>query len=364
MRINNLFSVLLIVLYFHSVHSQDIHYSYYQFTPTLANPAHAGAFLGSYRVNGIYSQKDLYFAGRNDYISYSFIADAPIIRGIRKQDWIGIGIGLDNSIVGNQLNPLIKDPLLNWSFFKISAAYHLALDKKQKQIISIGGQLSNANNNIENINREMTRFGILFSDLQDLDVQELRQMQGQATAVKFRDISLGLLFNNRGKKSDFKLGVAVEGIGRPAIGFPTQQGGGTGGTRPNKDIVETKQLGFNVNADYEWEFNNKVKIAPSAYFYNIGQAYALNVNSHVWYQPDLETDKTFGAGLGLRNVRDIIVYFGAKISGIKAGIAFDANINPRTKISGGLGGFEFAAGYVGTIYKKPKVKPTVCCPRL
>ena len=69
-------------------------------------------------------------------------------------------------------------------------------------------------------------------------------------------------------------------------------------------------------------------------------------------------------GLGVRNLRDVIVYLGAEMKDIQVGFAYDLNIDSRAIGSSGLGGFELSAKYIGKIYKKPKVKPIIFCPRL
>ena len=66
-------------------------------SPLGVNPALAGAYNGSYRINGIY--RDQYRgAATNPFGGFSLNIDAPIIRGIRKQDWIGVGLRIETKI--------------------------------------------------------------------------------------------------------------------------------------------------------------------------------------------------------------------------------------------------------------------------
>lgn len=372
-----LMAILAVVLIRENMDAQDLHYSYYHFTPLSVNPANAGAFSGSYRVGGIYTSKDGGIADKS-FKNFSLTADAPIIKGLRKQDWIGVGVQADimNALNGagdisleTRQNPDYKFAQ-NWTFFKISLAYHLALDKKQTNILTLGAQINNGSRQYAGFNTSDTRNGIINN--YDLDLVNFKQFSSQGGGSsqanqqsKFRskDMGVGLLFNARRKNSDLRLGVALEGILKPKVGLLSNSSSKKG-SGISKDSVETKPIGLNIHGDYRIDITPSTSIEPSFYFYNIGSFNALNVNSHVWYQFDPEKDFRGGAGLGLRDFRDVIVYLGARINTIQVGIAYDLNINDRTLASSGLGGFELAVRYIGTIYKKPKVKPTIFCPRL
>jgi hypothetical protein len=68
--------------------------------------------------------------------------------------------------------------------------------------------------------------------------------------------------------------------------------------------------------------------------------------------------------LGVRNNRDILLFLGAEFGDYRAGLAYDMPISSKTIATGPVGGFEICVSYLGKIYKKPKVKPVVFCPRL
>jgi type IX secretion system PorP/SprF family membrane protein len=356
---------MIVYLFSMNLIGQDLHYSYYHFTPLSVNPANSGAFSGSYRVSGIYTRKDFGFSDQG-YQNFSLSADAPIVRGIRKQDWIGIGVQADviNSLNGSGTIEVInlndpKKTAQNWTFIKISAAYHLALDKKQTNILTLGAQMSNGNRSLANIANGDTRYGLLgLGNDPDRDKYMANFGQNGEFNFKYRDISMGLLFNARRKTSDLRLGFAMEGLFSPKVGLYSKN------NQISKDSVETKFFGLNIHGDYRMDINKRTSITPSFNYYSIGPANAFNVNSHVWYK--INPDKEFkgGLGLGLRNVRDIILYVGAEFNDIQVGFAYDMNIDSRSIASSGLGGFELAARYIGKIYKKPKVKPVIFCPRL
>lgn len=361
-----LLSVVLFCVLINYTHGQDLHYSYYHFTPLSVNPANSGAFSGSYRVSGIYTHKDFGLANQG-YQNFSLSADAPIVRGIRKQDWIGIGLqadvikpanGAGDRFLVNQNDP--DRAAQNWTFLKISAAYHFALDKKQTNILTLGAQVANGNRALANFGLNDTRAGIINNFDTDRDRYINTYGQNGEFNFKSRDISMGLLFNARRKTTDLRLGVALEGIFSPKTGLKSN----TTRRDVSKDSVETKFFGINIHGDYRMELNKRTVLAPSFNYYSIGAANAFNINSHVWYQINPENDFKGGLGVGLRNTRDIILYIGAEFNDIQVGFAYDLNIDSRAIGSEGLGGFELAARYIGKIYKKPKVKPIIFCPRL
>ncbi len=364
MRTKLLLSLVIFIGWSLNLQGQDLHYSYYHFTPLSVNPANSGAFSGSYRVSGIYTRKDFGLSNPG-YQNFSLSADAPIIRGIRKQDWIGIGVQADVIKSANNSGSFYVDNLndpnktaQNWTFIKISAAYHFALDKKQTNILTLGAQMSNGNRSLANFTLNDTRAGIVTQADSDLD-KYMKLGQNGDFSFKSRDISLGLLFNARAKNSDLRLGVAMEGLFSSKYGILSNSAKAI-----DKDSVETKFLGLNVHGDYRMDINKRVSITPSFNYYSIGAASAFNINSHVWYQINPDRDLKGGVGLGLRNVRDIILYVGAEFNDIQVGFAYDVNIDSKAIGSDGFGGLELAARYIGKIYKKPKVKPIIFCPRL
>ncbi len=374
MRMKTFTLCLLTLIVVARVYSQELHNSYYQFTPLNVNPANAGAFAGSYRVSGIYSDKQAAITPR-PFRTLTVSADAPIIKGIRKQDWVGIGVQFDvlgQSGLNFQSQDASQFPSNNpgstqsWTFLKIGLAYHLALDKKQTNIFTLGAQFSNGNRNFSMLNSRDGRVTPQ-TNLPDKDIQEFNagppsagqtNNSGDVIFGSSRDLSVGVLYNARRKKSDMRIGLAVEGLLNPAIGFNSRSTGGAA------DSVEHKYFGINLHGTYDMEVSKKLHIVPAFYYYNLGPANALNVNSHAWYQLDPEKDLRLGAGLGVRNLRAGILYLGAEFKDIRAGFAYDMDFSSATIGSAGVGGYELAVSYMGKIYKKPKPKPVIFCPRL
>lgn len=345
--------------------SQDLHYSYYHFTPLTVNPALAGAYNGSYRVGGIFKSQFFQAANTQGYTTLNLFIDAPIIRGFRKNDWIGIG--LETNVLGwagNHINKESTSPdqmltgnSLNWTNFKAGAAYHFSLNKKQTSIITLGAQYNTATMNFHEFTNLDSRYGIV-TRKPDPDIDAfLRQRSGggnntnpnqQGIRLGYKDWNVGLLFNKRGKDSDLKIGASVEGFLRPRI----------------PDNTNRKPVGINAHASYEMSLNKRTKIEPAAYYYSLGSANALNINGQVKYLVNEEKEFTLTGGLGMRNLRQAILLGGAQFKEYRVGASFDLDISTYMPASQNVGGFEIALIYMGKIYKRPKPEPVIFCPRL
>ena len=125
------------MLLWQSAQSQEAHFSYYQFTPVDVNPANAIFLPWFLQRRGIYSDNYGAISSR-PYRNLDVNVDAPIIRGFRKQDWVGVGIGLLVLPVLNGSGLHVNDdgtPAIGTTQvltgFKGGLAYHLSLDKNK-----------------------------------------------------------------------------------------------------------------------------------------------------------------------------------------------------------------------------------------
>ena len=337
------------------IFAQDFHYTQYFHSPLGVNPALAGAFNGSYRINGIVRDQNRPVAG-DSYLGYSLNIDAPIIRGLRKQDWVGIGLRLESATAGSVNQKL--------NIYGLGASYHLSLDKKQTQIISIGAQYGTGGYSY-NASEGNSKYGSTIINglpgisLQAAEFNKTGTTAGEDIGGSLNDLTIGLLYNRKNPKAntDFKLGLGVEGVLNPnrSAGITVE---GAGGVRDNKGI------GINAFTSYEFEITKRASLTSGAYYYTNKKASALNVNSIMNYKMKPDNALTLHAGLGLRNIRAGLIYLGASVKDIRVGLAYDLDISSATTASGGHGGVELAVSYIGMIFKKPTPKPIIYCPRL
>ncbi|MBK6930804.1 MAG: PorP/SprF family type IX secretion system membrane protein [Saprospirales bacterium] len=211
-RLLTLFSALLLgsVLW-----AQDIHFTQYYMSPMTLNPAMTGRFEGTARIGGIY--RDQWSSVLNDpYRTPSAWVDAPIIRGFRKRDWIGVGFMLYQDKAGSAA--------LSHGAAKLGATYHLALDKNGSAVLSVGGHYGGEQRKID-INR--LQFGDGFNPSGDY-IQTQSMDNGRVLGnAKYKDIDLGVVFSSRlNKKMDFNIGFSMFHITRPNYSLLSGVGAG------------------------------------------------------------------------------------------------------------------------------------------
>jgi len=110
--------------------AQDaFHYTLFDFTEIAMNPSLAGGFEGTARAGGLFREQD-FGLSVGQYRNPVGFLDAPIIKGFRKYDWIGIGMYYLYDQQRYQNLSTDVDLITNKIYGGIS--YHFALDKKYK----------------------------------------------------------------------------------------------------------------------------------------------------------------------------------------------------------------------------------------
>ena len=342
-----LFSVMAIV-----VHAQnEIHFTQFEMAPIQLNPALAGDFQGTYRIGGIY--RDQWFTAvqesSSSFKTADLFVDVNVIRGLRKQDWVSVGLGY--SVVdkaGSIGSTSDNNGGLSNSFFNMGAAYHLA-NKKRSNILSIGVQRSSVSTKITTLQIEDDRFGLVNNSISE-DARMFNEMQMDgALENSFSDWQFGLVYNRRGKESDFKIGLSASRLFNARFT--------AGGLRSDIDPL------IAAFAEYKMAMGgNGMWIKPSLLYMTQGPASELAIQGRVG-RP-MNENLSINAGLGMRMGDAVQVLLGAEFKQYKIGASYDINFSGLTAASSTVGGFELALIYTGSINKKPKLKPIIICPRL
>ena len=135
--------------------SQDAHFSQFFANPMYLNPALAGAFNGTFRVNTIY--RDQWGDGLDDpYATFAVSGDAKLdfSKKFDKGDYFAVGLLFFADRYG------AYD--FNTNIVSLSGAYHKLLQKHNNQFLSVGFQVGI---NQKNINYENLVFGDQFDGL-------------------------------------------------------------------------------------------------------------------------------------------------------------------------------------------------------
>jgi len=324
---------LLISLFSISLTAQDLHFTNYTTAPQTLNPAMIGDFQGTFKVGGIYRDQFSNFFSKG-FKSQSLFAEANLKTGLKEHHWMSVGLALDNDKSG--------DLALGSTRISGTVAYHLSLDKKYKNVFSIGAQFSsitrNSDSSLARTEQSLTGMGV-DPDIALLDTYDSRQM----------DFNAGLGFRSRlNKYALFKTGFGI-------YHFIASENDAANQTQ------DYFPLRFNAHASLRYDVNKTISLEPRLLLSKAATAtdLALQVVSTYWMK-----DKGIDFGLGYRvgDAMEFIVGYHHKdwiITG-----AYDMTVSSASTYNQNFGGFEIGAYKIITKHPKPKVEYIQICPRL
>lgn len=340
--------LLTLVVTIETLQAQDIHYSLFNMSPLSLNPAQTGAFSGTARIGGIYRDQWGFGFLQNEYTTPSISLDAPIVRGFRKNDWVGVGFLLVNDGAGSAR--------MKTSINALSASYHLGLGKKSVLTLGIQGgstqrmvRLTTDNNDIlfeEEIAAELGGGG--------LNIGSATERQGDRSK-NFLDFNAGLMLRTElADKTPMELGFTVGHVNTPEYAL-SGGGGGSGPATPSD-----KPMRITAHGRVDLPVDDKWSVTPTFLFQTTSKAREIAVQA--WGNYLLNPDVTLRFGTGYRVGDSAKAMIGGDWKDLRVALAYDLNVSSNPA-SVGQGGLELAAWYILKIYKKPVVKPAVLCPR-
>jgi hypothetical protein len=276
----------------------------------------------------------------------TFSIDAPIIRGFREKDWVGVGLFFyaDQSGTGG----------LSQNAYKISAAYHLSLNKKGTSSIAIAYQTGSVSRRIKNIDKLTFEDGLVGGG----PSQDVGLIDADKKGKSFGDHVGGLKFTSKYNKTDeFTVGFAAGKFGRPNWSVLTMGGNYRVDPRVHAQIGMSTLL------------SDKVRFLPNISYQKImnTSASTLVIQGFMDYLYSEEKRIVMKGGLGYRSgagIGDAIqVMIGADVKEIRAMVGYDFTISPLSEGGNTRGGVELSVQYIGRVYKRPKPDPIIFCPR-
>lgn len=353
MHVRKLLSLFAAVICLNSLSAQDIHFTQFYMSPLTMNPSMAGKFEGTVRIGGIYrGQWASALTSSDSYKTPSVWADSPIFRGFRKRDWIGVGLMFFTDKAG--------EIGLKHSAFKIGATYHLALDKKNNAVLSVGGQYGKgsrklgANRKYEdgypanntNYDPSLSKEANVVDDANYTDIDAGVTLTAKLNKQMDINIGFAMFHINEGKYS-------LAGISDPNAPAPTNPAAGDAQI-PRRMVIHGQ---FNAALNDRWSLN------PAFQFQSMSGADEIQLQGMLGYLFNPEKDITLNFGLGYR-LRDALQgIVGMKYKELRVGLAYDINTSGLNAATNYRGGFELAANYIIKIYKPAIIRPKVLCPR-
>lgn len=343
MSLRKLLTGLFVCFSVLTINAQDLHFTNFRLAPLTVNPALAGAFEGTVRVGGIYRGQWL---DVNGYKTPALYVDSPIIKGLRKNDWVGVGISFfsDKAGIGG----------LTETGGGLNAAYHFGLDKNNiRNNIAIGVSWGTISRKLSDTNAFIFRDQLLTpGPIVPGSSAETSGLQSAMEGSSYTDWTAGVtLHYDLTKRNRLKTGIAAGHITTPENSLI------------NAGVRATNGFKITGFAQLELGMSDKVSFEPALLFQVEGKGKEFALQGLGGYMIDPKKDLELNAGLGYRVGDAVQLLLGATYGDLTVGGSFDANASSFQGASGFQNGFEIGASYILKIYKKPNVKPVIICPR-
>ncbi len=324
--------------------AQDIHFTLFNMSPTWLNPALTGAFEGTARIGGLYRGQWYTLDGIQ---TPSFYLDAPIIRGFREQDWVGVGL----TFIQDNAGPLD----LTTGQQALGLSYHLALDKNRNNIITLGGQYVRTSLKLSPDGGTLTEETIE-DRLGGGGLNAGTELNGMELTTDYTDFAGGIMLRSRLAETNLlEVGVALQHITMPENRLLT------GGSGSNPDAGERPST-LHAHATLDYGLNDKWRLMPTAFFQSSAGNSATSIQA--WVGRQINPDFLLKFGLGYRTADAGKFLFGVNYKDLRASLAYDLTLSQARTINSSQGAFEIAAYYIIKLYKKPEITPTILCPRI
>ena len=339
MNLKSTLSCALFLLCLGTLSAQDIHNTLFNYNPLHINPAMTGAFSGTARVGGIYRDQGRSISNADPYTTPAFFADAPVFM-VGKRHWVGVGLMAFQDKAGRLGQKT--------SSLQLSGAFHFSMNKKSTSILTLGVQGGQLQRSLDcnNINTE--------SDIVDQTPdQAICDSGGEDPNKSDLDLNIGIgLKSMINKTTDFSIGISGRHINSPDISLTT-----------GSDDKEFK-FRFIGHAELNKQLTEKISISPTIYFTNMAAASQFQLQGWGGYMLNKEKNIKLRFGLGYRIGDAGEILLGLDHGPLKVAVGYDMTLSDLNDVNNSVGGFEIAANYLISIYKKPKVTPAVLCPQL
>ena len=341
--------------------SQGIHFSDFTMAPVAVNPALIGGFRGTYRAQGIF--RDQWRSVANSDALQTLVGSIEFnIKGnlLLENDWVSAGLGFVNDGGGSAA----------WrqSLTSLNVAYHLGLDDDYSRVVSFGVSFGS-------LQTKLQGQYILWTDLMEggtstgqcsLPGCDNGQQQGQPGSS---DISAGFTFKQTlDNGAVMRLGVSYLNINGPeqtiAQGRTNQDS--IGMPIPGQDRRgDQLRRNFVIFGQGSTLLNPRLRLNPAFLFMQAAGTTQIQLQSTADYLVKAEDQISVTGGLGYRvlpNLDAAYLIGGVKIRDLSVRLTYDITTSSFRQAGGNS--FELSVGYIGRIFKDPKVDKVIFCPQL
>lgn len=303
--------------------AQDVHFTQFDATPLILNPAFTGGFNGKIRAAAIY--RDQWRSVTVPYKTYAATVDLPIIHDLTVDDYLAAGIQLYNDQAG--------DGNLNNFTGLLSLAYHKFLGTDGNMSMSVGLQGGYSSKSID---LSRLYFGNQFNG------STYKGPSGEYldNKVQYFTVNAGIGFSHRVTDNfSYSLGVAGNNLNQPQESLSRQK---------NSDVGLGMRYAGQAGAIIY--VNEKLSLRPGVLFQSqatTNEIVAGNEFNLIVGSPEVRAAATsVFVGGWYRNSDAIMVTAGIEHRGVRLGVSYDYNTSDLKTASSGNGGFEISIRYI------------------
>jgi len=310
-------SALILVIITINCVAQDVHFSQFNRSSLLLNPALVGFQNSDYKA--VIQRRSQWESVSVPFNTFCF--------SVEKKD-----VFPTQSFGGQFLNDIAGD-----SHFKttgVNLAYSKRVSFTSNNLFSLG------------VGFGFFQRSVIFDNLIFNDFESLPNINFTFFDLGFGAVNVYQITQNTVIQS----GVAIYHINNPRQSLID-----------NKDVVLNEKI--NLHTSLHFELNNKVSIHPSALFsiQDRDKEFLLAINFDYLIQENQNT--ILKSGFAQRFNDAIIFYSGLKIKNISCLLSYDVNTSSLAAASDNKGGFEFSVTYNWNVSKNIKIKKEEKCPQ-
>jgi len=352
-----------------SASAQDPHFSQYFASPLHFNPAMTGVFSGNYRFTSIFRNQwqgmmknnpsdqsgvpaFRTYAGSFDMrlktgkdmkmdLGFPRLDEQKLLVALPKSGHLGVGVIFLTDVAGAAK--------MRANTALLSASYIKPLDKKGKQLLSVGLQGGITQRSLDYSN---LRFGSQYDNSMgyNQDISSGEDVSGNN--YLYGDVSAGLLwYYLRNKRTNFYLGFATHHLNRPEQTFLG-------------DDSAPLPMRFTVNGGAEFKILKSVSLLPTLLYMHQGYFNEINFGANaklLFRQAEPMGDAIFigmyyrTVGKTLLKSESLIANLKLHIKNVSIGASYDLVLSDLSNASTN-GGCELSLVYIGSLGSRQGVK--------
>lgn len=307
----------------HTSQAQDIHFTQFDASPLIVNPAFTGNFSGQWRAAAVYRNQWPGIA--NGFKTYGVSFDAPVVQDLSHDDFLAAGIQLYNDRAGD-------GNLQNMSALA-SIAYHKFLGANIDKALSVGFQGGYTQKSFD-ITR--LRFPNHFDNGQFIP----NPIEGLGTKLEYFTLNAGISWaHSLGSRFGYAIGLGANNINQPGESFSN---------KPQADALLAMRYTAQVGAIAY--LSDKFSLRPAVLYQQQAAADEIVAGNEfhlIVGNPEFRNFTTAVFLGGWYRMDDaVMINAGLEFKGMRLGVSYDYNVSELDAATNGNGGFEISLIYL------------------